>query len=105
MLCGQVLLLVGSKGCSKCQQRKKLKRKNDKRMQGKTKPNVEVRKKIRKEDDTRRSRERARRRLINSRNEGSKIEGNSDIRKRRGAVGDSAAVVMMRSNKRFKPGD
>ena len=82
-----------------------MKRKNDKRMQGKTKPNIEVRKKIMKEDDTRKSKERDRRRPTNSKDEGSRIEGNSDIRKRRGAVVDSVAIVMMRSNKRFKPGD
>ena len=82
-----------------------MERKSSNRVQGKSKPKVGLRKKIRRGDTTKRSRKRTRRQLAYSGDEESRVEGASDIRKRNEAVRVSAAVVMMRANKRFKPGD
>ena len=84
---------------------KKLKKKSGNRVHGKSKPKVGLRKKIRRGDTTKRSRKRTRRQLAYSGDEESRVEEASKIRRRKEAVSGSAAVVMMRSNKRFKPGD
>ena len=84
---------------------KKLKRKSGTRGQGKCKSKVGQRKRIRRGDTTKRSRKRTRRQLAYSGDEESRVEEASKIRRRKEAVSGSAAVVMTRSNKRFKPGD
>ena len=84
---------------------KKLKRKSSNRVQGKSKPKVGLRKKIRRGDTTKRSRKRTKRQLFFSLDGESTVDAASKIRSQKGVLSGSAAVLMMRSNKRFKPGD